>query len=120
MTASEQAESKLRELALQYPEAHEDFPWGSRAIKVRGKIFFTVNHTEEGLVISMKLPTSHAAALKLGGTEPTHYGMGKHGWVTARWDTDEEPPMDLIASWMDESYRAIALKRLVRQLDAEL
>ena len=29
----------LRAYAKAYPEAHEDFPWGESAIKVRGKVF---------------------------------------------------------------------------------
>jgi predicted DNA-binding protein (MmcQ/YjbR family) len=119
MTAAENTEQILREFALEYPEAHEDFPWGSRVIKVRGKIFFTVNSTEEGLVVTMKLPESGKAALKMDNAEPTHYGMGKHGWVTVRFDVDEEPDMDLLTGWMDESYRVIALKRLVKELDAQ-
>ena len=29
----------LRDFALRYPETHEDFPWGERVIKVKGKVF---------------------------------------------------------------------------------
>ena len=32
-------EQVLRDRALAYPDATEDFPWGERAIKVRGKTF---------------------------------------------------------------------------------
>ncbi len=32
---------------------------------------------------------------------------------------DEKTDMDLLTGWMDESYRVIALKRLVKQLDAQ-
>jgi hypothetical protein len=30
---------KLRKLALAYPEAYEELPWGHHAIKVKGKSF---------------------------------------------------------------------------------
>ena len=33
-----EAEAALRKVALGYPEAHEDFPWGERVIKVKGKV----------------------------------------------------------------------------------
>lgn len=109
------AESRLRELALSYPEAYEEFPWGHRAIKVRKKIFVTLG-SEKGLTMSVKLPTSKFEALLLPFTEPTHYGMGKHGWVTASFDADDEPPLELLRGWIDESYRTIAPKKLVAAL----
>ena len=31
--------ARLRKLALSYPEAQEDMPWGHHAIKVKGKSF---------------------------------------------------------------------------------
>jgi hypothetical protein len=34
-----QIETALRDYALGFPEATEDFPWGERAIKVKGKVF---------------------------------------------------------------------------------
>lgn len=33
------AEAALRKSALDYPGAYEEFPWGHRAIKVKGKTF---------------------------------------------------------------------------------
>ena len=33
------AETALRQHALAYPETTEEFPWGHRAIKVKGKAF---------------------------------------------------------------------------------
>jgi predicted DNA-binding protein (MmcQ/YjbR family) len=49
-------EAALRDFALTYPEAHEDFPWGHRAIKVRGKAFVFMSKDEPGLGLSVKLP----------------------------------------------------------------
>lgn len=118
--AADEAEATLRKVALRYPEAHEDFPWGELAIKVRNKIFVCVARTEDGGArVSMKLPESSLEALVLPFTEPTHYGMGKHGWVTSTFGPDEEPPLDLLVDWIDESYRAIAPKGLVAQLPEE-
>ncbi len=50
-------------------------------------------------------------------TEPTHYGLGKSGWVTALFDGEDAPPMEMLKAWIDESYRAQAPKKLVAELD---
>ena len=107
----------LRGHALTYPEATEDFPWGHTAFKVRGKIFVTLVADGDGLRVSLKLPHSNTVALDRSFTEPTHYGMGKHGWVTSTFAPDEEPPLELLRAWIDESYRAIAPVKLVAVLD---
>jgi predicted DNA-binding protein (MmcQ/YjbR family) len=109
-------EKKLRDFALKYPESHEDFPWGERCIKVKNKGFLFMRADKKEISLSMKLPNSRDMAIDLDFTEPTHYGMGKHGWVTAHI-TAKNAPLDLLRAWMDESYRAVAPKRLVKELD---
>lgn len=110
------AESALRNFALGYPETREEFPWGERVIKVRKKVFLFMGHSDEGLALSVKLPSSNGVALSLPFTEPTGYGLGKSGWVSARFGPRETPPLDLLQEWIDESYRAIAPKKLIAQL----
>lgn len=108
-------ESKIREFALKFPEAYEEFPWGHSAMKVKKKAFLFMGTDETGrFSISVKLPQSRDMAIDLPFTEPTGYGLGKSGWVTA-YLTDEKA-LDLIKSWINESYRAIAPKTLVKQL----
>ena len=109
-------EAALRDFAMSYPEAHEDFPWGERAIKVKGKAFLFMRGGDSGLSLSTKLPVSNAAALTLPFAEPTHYGLGKSGWVTATFAPKETPPLDVLREWVDESYRAVAPKKLVASL----
>ena len=48
-------------------------------------------------------------------TEPTGYGLGKSGWVTAKFD--DTPPLPLLKEWLDESYRAQAPKKLQAMLE---
>lgn len=115
-------EATLRAAALAYPEAHEDRPWGERALKVRGKTFMFLSANEDKLGMSIKLPDTHMAALMFPFVEPTGYGLGKSGWISASFAPDEEPPMGLLLAWLDEAYRAVAPKRLVKALtpgDAE-
>ena len=111
-------ETALRKQAMAYPEVTEDFPWGHRALKVKGKAFLFLSLEKGKLSFSMKLPSSGAAALTLPFTEPTHYGLGKHGWVTTTLPAGKKvPPLDLFQGWVEESYRSIAPKTLVRKLD---
>jgi len=110
-------EEALREFALGLPEAYEEFPWGHSAIKVRKKIFLTLSTGKEGLSMSVKLPHSNHEALLLPFTEPTHYGMGKYGWVSAHFGPQDRPPLPILRDWIEESYRAIAPKKLVALLD---
>jgi predicted DNA-binding protein (MmcQ/YjbR family) len=109
-------EADLREHALAFPETAEEFPWGERAIKVRGKTFLFMRGEADQLSLSVKLPESGALALALDFTQPTPYGLGKSGWVTARFEAGAEVPVEILKEWVEESYRAIAPKRLVAQL----
>jgi len=109
--------ARLRKLALGYPEAHEGMPWGHHAIKVKGKAFVFLAADEATFSLSAKLPSSSGVALKLPFASPTEYGLGRSGWVTARFPRAARVPVDVLAMWIDESYRAIAPKRLVAQLD---
>ena len=34
-------------------------------------------------------------------------------WVSVQFAPREKPPMDLMRAWIDESYRAVAPKKLV-------
>jgi predicted DNA-binding protein (MmcQ/YjbR family) len=89
-------------------------------VKVRGKVFVFLGRPEEGgLGLSVKLPGSATLALDLPFATPTGYGLGKSGWVTARFPPRAKPPLALLKQWIDESYRAVAPKRLVAQLVAD-
>ena len=102
------AEAAIAKLALAYPEVVEENPWGHRAFKVRKKTFLFLGADADGVSFSVKLPHSGAAALSLEGTEPTHYGLGKSGWVTARFTRARDVPLPLVSEWLKESYEAIA------------
>jgi predicted DNA-binding protein (MmcQ/YjbR family) len=104
---------RLRAFALSLPETYEEFPWGECAVKVHGKTFlFTRNSAENGLHLSFKLPRSCEFALEYPFTEPTGYGLGRAGWVTANFGSTDEPPLDVLEAWIAESWRAIAPKKL--------
>ncbi|MET0554157.1 MAG: MmcQ/YjbR family DNA-binding protein, partial [Vicinamibacteria bacterium] len=47
------------------------------------------------------------------------YGLGKAGWVSARFGPKDRPPVDVLCKWIDESYRAVAPVKLVKELDGQ-
>lgn len=112
-------ESALRKHALAFPESYEEFPWGERAVKVKGKVFLFMRAGKDEVSMSFKLPQSRDLALDLRFTEPTGYGLGKSGWVTATVNAKARAPVDLLKAWISESYRAVAPKKLVAQLAAK-
>ena len=106
---------ELRKAALVYPDTVEDFPWGHSAFKVAGKkAFLFMGDDEEGggWSCSMKLPFRNEEALKIKGAEPTGYGLAKSGWVSFRFTAKAKPPMAKLADYLDESWRAVAPKKL--------
>jgi predicted DNA-binding protein (MmcQ/YjbR family) len=110
----------VRAFALSLPGAWEDHPWGESVAKVGKKVFVFMGKAK-GIAfgLSVKLPASGFEALELPFTEPTGYGLGKGGWVTASFEPGEKVPVDLLKGWVEESYRAIAPKKLVAELDTK-
>ncbi|HEY0116653.1 MAG TPA: MmcQ/YjbR family DNA-binding protein [Allosphingosinicella sp.] len=106
------AYDRLRAHGLALPEAVEEHPWGHSALKVRGKTFVFLNLDPERLSLSAKLPVSRDFALMLDFTEPTGYGLGRSGWVSSAFGPGDAIDLDLLQRWIEESYRAIAPKRL--------
>lgn len=109
----------LRTIAMDYPEATLDHPWGHDAFKVRKKVFLFLAPEDGKLGMSLKLPASAKTALKNAWAEPTGYGPGKPGWVSASFTQGDDPPLSLLQQWLDESYRSVAPKKLVKLLDSE-
>jgi len=119
ISKAKQVETKLREIALAYPGAREEFPWGERVVKVGKKVFVFMGMPEGGgLGLSVKLPDSGTMALMFPFATPTGYGLGKSGWVSARFEAGDAPPLPLLRAWIDESYRAVAPKTMVARLPA--
>ncbi|HVD14157.1 MAG TPA: MmcQ/YjbR family DNA-binding protein [Actinomycetota bacterium] len=111
----------LRTFALGLPGAWEDFPWeDDRTAKVGKKVFAFLGSAEPGdrYRISLKLPDSVEQALALDCCEPTGYGLGRASWVTVDVSAADCPPVEVLLDWIEESYRTIAPKTLVRELDA--
>lgn len=103
---------RLRKFALSLPGAWEDFPWGDRVAKVNRRVFVFLGSAG----MTVKLRESHGHALSLDGAKPAAFGLGPSGWVDVPLDAPGVT-LDLLEDWIEESYRIVAPKRLVAELD---
>src|SRR3954471_5036582 len=87
----------LREFGLAYPGAHTKSPWpGHLDLAVKDKTFAYLSIEGEPFGISCKLAQSHGAPLTMFPfASPTEYGLGKSGWVSAKFPPGQEPPVEL-------------------------
>lgn len=109
---------KILEFALGFPGAYEDHPWEEDVAKVGKKIFvFLGIEDSEDPGMTVKLDESHEQALAVPGAEPTGYGLGRAGWVTVPFG-DATPPLEVLKDWVEESYRRVAPRQMVAELDA--
>lgn len=104
--------AEVRAVATAYPGAYEETPWGELAAKVNKKAFAFYTGTDAKLSITVKLRDSHIAALEMPECSPTGYGLGRHGWVSASFTDEESFDLPTVLGWLEESYRAVAPKRL--------
>ncbi len=118
-TAAHRTLESLAEFALSLPEAWPDTPWGDQVVKV-GKKIFLFHGLADRPVVTVKLPESRDHALSYPEAFPTRYGLGKHGWVTIFVDAVPDDEHDVLHDFVEESYRAVATKTLVKRLDAQI
>ncbi|WUI04214.1 MmcQ/YjbR family DNA-binding protein [Spirillospora sp. NBC_00431] len=113
------ASSQIREICLALPEALEK-PFGGHtapSFRVRDKLF--VMTSEDGLWMTFKAAPGVQEALVAENPErffvPKY--VGSKGWVGAHLDVDHD--WDEIAELIEDSYRLIAPKTLVKKLDQQ-
>ena len=112
-----EVERHLRALCLRLPEATEKSFGGHTApsFRVRDKIFLMTS--EDRGHLTCKVPPGVQQVLV--GSNPGRFFVpayvGSKGWVGIRLDADVD--WEEIAELAEESYRAIAPKRLVARLD---
>ncbi|MGK5632280.1 MmcQ/YjbR family DNA-binding protein [Streptomyces sp. URMC 123] len=112
---------RVRAFALELPGAVEEFPWGECVVKVNKKIFVFLGADEgerpPGITVKLKDPQAHEHAMAAPGAAPAGYGLGRAGWVAVPLAEPGAPGAELLCDWVEESYRAIAPKRLIAELD---
>ena len=110
---------KVLRFALTLPEAWEDHPWGESVAKVGNKVFVFLGAAEDPdhVGMSVKLDDSLEQAMMIPGARPTGYGLGRAGWASIPF-AQATPPVEVLCDWVEESYRRVAPRRLVAELDA--
>jgi predicted DNA-binding protein (MmcQ/YjbR family) len=113
---------RVREFALGLPGAAEEFPWGESVAKVNKKVFVFLGVDDGsyplGITVKLKDDAAHAHAMTSPGAEPAGYGLGKAGWVRIPLEEKGAPAAELLCDWVEESFRTIAPKKLIAELDA--
>jgi predicted DNA-binding protein (MmcQ/YjbR family) len=109
---------RIQAFALDFPGAHLDHPWGEDVVKVANKVFVFLGLEDDtsDLGMTVKLDESHEQALAVPATSPAGYGLGRSGWVNIPF-RDTTPPLDVLKDWVEESYRRVAPRQLVAELN---
>ena len=111
--------AELRAWGLTLPGAHSKAPWPEHDdLAVKDKTFAYLPAKGRPFSLSCKLPYTGYEALQLPFAQPTGYGLGKSGWVSFSPGEGEIPDIDQLKAWVEESYRAQAPRKLVKELDA--
>jgi predicted DNA-binding protein (MmcQ/YjbR family) len=127
------AESSLIAFAASLPGAWEDHPrpegrhrhrrwvWDHRVMKVGRKVFAffgSAATSPDTLSLSTKLPISAEMALTLPYTQLAGHGLGKAGWIQSRLTDGDEIDEETFRAWIVQSYKAVATKKLIKELEA--
>ncbi len=108
---------RLLAIVLQLPGAYEDRPWGSVHCKVDGKIFVGWGRLDDGdMSIGIRVDTAFQPMLVASDSRFTiaKYS-GKYGGVDMR--LGPKPDWDEVEKFIVESYRLIAPKKRLAELD---
>jgi predicted DNA-binding protein (MmcQ/YjbR family) len=98
----ERIASRIRELALSFPEAYEDEPWGHPVFKVAENRMFASMSSEAPIRLTVKLTAEEREiAMLLPYVSIARY-VGRYGWITAEITDDESLEAGL--EWLRESY----------------
>jgi len=117
--ASDGILTALRAFGLGLPGAHSKSPWPDHDdLAVNDKTFAYLPFAGGAFTLSCKLPYTGFEALRLPFAEPTGYGLGKSGWVSFNPKEADIPDIEQLKEWVEESYRAQAPGKLVKEYDA--
>ena len=106
-----EASSSIRLHALGYPDAAEGTSCVNRAFSAGGKNFAFLGEVDDECRLRLKLGESIPEV-------DDRFEVGAHGWTMIRFHPDEPPNTADLERWVGESFRLLAPKRLVAQLDA--
>jgi hypothetical protein len=119
---SEAALKRVRKICLALPEVSERLSHGAPSFFIRGKktlCMFVDDHHGDG-ILGLWCPAFPGVQEELVASEPDRFYrppyVGPSGWIGVRLDRDVD--WDEIAEIVQDSYRKVAPKTLVKLLDA--
>jgi len=97
-------ETRIRELALSFPETYEDHPWGDFPVFKVGenKVFAWLTVEQKAVQVTLKLTAEEREIAYLLPYVSIARYVGRYGWITATV-TDEET-LTAALEWLRESY----------------
>jgi predicted DNA-binding protein (MmcQ/YjbR family) len=112
------AADAIRTLALGFPEAYEDSPWGHPVFKVAdNRMFASMSEVDGAVRLTVKLTAEEREiATLLPYVEKAKY-VGRYGWVTAV--VRDEESLDSALEWLRESYWLRAPEHLRHAVEAD-
>ena len=106
---------RLRRICLKLPETRETVKWQHPTFEAGKKIFAVLDHYQGSFCIAFRVSPDRAAGLLQDSRFfEAPYGAGR-GWLCLR--TDGKLDWENIAELVKESYRQVALKRMLAALD---
>lgn len=118
---------EIRAFALRYPRGIEDRPWDTPVVKidhppgrmingfVYGPMFLWLGRADAtDPAVGVKLTYAYDEAVATAPATPMKYrGLGHWGWLTIPLASVDR---DLLHDWIDESYRNVGPKALIKQI----
>ena len=94
---------EIRSLALSFPEAYEDEPWGHPVFKVGDNRMFASMSEQDGVLqLTVKLTPEEREMAQLQPYVSTARWVGRYGWITAQ--VTDADSLDCALEWLRESY----------------
>ena len=109
---------RVRTLALSFPEAYEDEPWGFPAFKCAdNRLFAWMTIGDDAISVTMKLTPEEREIAYLMPYVRRASHVGRYGWVTAR--VADEEALECVLEWIRESYWLKAPGRLKAAVEGD-
>ncbi len=112
--------ARLRRLCLAFPETTEKLAWGAPTFRVKGKLFvhYRNDHHGDGRIAAWCNSVAERQQ-DLVEADPERFFVppyvGPSGWVGVR--LDRKPDWAVVAEIVEDAYRLVAPKRVLRELD---
>ena len=110
--------ARLEAMVARLPEAErvDVEAWdGHPTFRVRGKNFIFADKDATRLSVKLEKDEAEAVLATDDQSEPTGYGLGRHGWVSVHVDPKaDEDRWEQVEEWVRTSFTLVAPKKLAK------